>query len=69
MKVIIDGIPNEFDSIQRPSAGNYSFRCPHFECIVKDHSSAHNFNQHPKSLPKDTEIKTNGHVYVFPSKQ
>lgn len=65
MKVIIDGIETEFVSITR--IGSKAV-CSHFECIVKDHSSAHSFNQHPKYYPKDIELKTNGCIYNFPSK-
>jgi len=60
MKVIIDGKPNEFIKIF--VTGDY------WQCNTIGHSSAHNFNQHPKTLPKDKEIKTNGCTYIFPSK-
>ena len=60
MKVLIDNIPNEFTSIFK--AGD------HIQCNTQGNKSAHNFNQHPKTFSKDTEIKTNGHIYIFPSK-
>jgi len=60
MKVIINGKENAFIQIQAHKT--------HFQCNTIGHQSAHNFNTHPKYLPKDTEIKTNGCVYVFPSK-
>lgn len=66
MKVLIDGQQNEFINIFRPSGG--SAFCNFWQCNTQGNASAHNFNQHPKNYPKDTEIKTNGHIYIFPSK-
>lgn len=60
MKVLIDGQPNEFIKIFR--VGN------HWQCNTINHASAHNFNTHPKHFPKDKEVRTNGCIYVFPSK-
>lgn len=60
MKVLIDNIPDKFVKIQW--LGN------HCQCNTTGHRSDHSFNRHPKDYPKDTEIKTNGHVYIFPSK-
>jgi hypothetical protein len=60
MKVLIDGIPNEFIQIIRVG--------DHWQCNTIGHKSAHNFNNHVKTYPKDTPIKTNGHTYIFPSK-
>lgn len=60
MKVIINNKPNEFIAIFR--AGD------HWQCNTRGHASAHSFNSHPKYLPKGKELKTNGCVYVFPSK-
>jgi len=60
MKVIIDGIPETFISIFRTG--------DHWQCNTTWHKSAHCFNIHPEYLPKDKEIKTNGCIYVFPSK-
>lgn len=60
MKVTIDGKQEEFISIF--NAGD------HFQCNTTKHKTAHSFNTHPKHYPKDSEIKTNGHVYVFPKK-
>lgn len=60
MKVIIDDKPNTFISIIQH--GN------HWQCNTEGNASAHNFNMHPKHYEKDRKIKTNGHVYVFPSK-
>lgn len=59
MKVIINGKLTEFGSIFH--TGN------HFQANEKGNVRAHNFNIHPKYFPKDTEIKTNGCVYIFPS--
>lgn len=67
MKVIIDGKENSFISIFRPSGGNGGY-CSHFQCNTVNNASAHSFNYHPSEMPKDQEIKTNGHVYIFPSK-
>jgi len=60
MRVIIDGKENAFIQIQRHGK--------HYQCNTIGHQSAHNFNCHPSQLPKDKEIKTNGCIYVFPSK-
>jgi hypothetical protein len=60
MKVIING--NEDMFIQIEKHGN------HWQCNTTGHKSAHNFNSHPKHLPKDKEIRLNGCVYLFPSK-
>lgn len=71
MKVIIDGKETKFVNIFRPSggrAGNNSHLCNHWQCNTEGNTSAHNFSTHPNHLPKDTEIKTNGHTYIFPSK-
>lgn len=60
MKVIIDGKQEEFISIF-PTGD-------HFQCNTTGHRTAHSFNIHPKYYPKDSEVKTNGHVYIFPKK-
>lgn len=59
MKVIIDGSQNHFTAIFR--AGD------HWQANTQGNKSAHSFNMHPKEYPKNTEIKTNGHVYIFPN--
>jgi hypothetical protein len=61
MKVIIDGVENEFIRIFWVGS--------HWQCNTIDNKSAHSFRGHPKYLPKNTEIKTNGCVYVFPNKK
>jgi hypothetical protein len=66
MKVIIDGKPNEFINIFRPGAGDGK-ACKHWQCNTIGNASAHSFNSHPSHLPKNKEIKTNGHIYIFPS--
>lgn len=60
MKVIIDGKQTEFTSIF--PAGD------HIQANEKGNVRAHSFNMHPKHYPKDKEIKTNGHIYIFPSR-
>lgn len=60
MKVLIDNKPEQFISITW--AGN------HYQCNTTGNRTAHCFNMHPDTLPKDKEIKTNGHTYIFPSK-
>jgi hypothetical protein len=60
MKVIIDGKPNEFISIL--------YVAGHFQCNTIKNHSAHCFNTNPKTFPRDKEIKTNGCIYIFPSK-
>lgn len=60
MKVLIDNQPNTFTSIFRTG--------DHWQCNTQGNKSAHSFKIHPKYYPKDSEIKTNGHIYIFPSK-
>ena len=57
MKVIIDGQQNEFINITR--SGN------HWQCNTKGNESAHSFSTHPKCFAKNSEVKTNGHIYIF----
>lgn len=72
MKVIINGKENAFVDIFRPFAGydenDKPIYCPFYQCNTRGNESAHNFNTHPRYFPKDKEIKTNGCVYIFPSK-
>lgn len=59
MKVIIDGKQDEFIKIF-PTGD-------HWQCNTIGHHSAHNFKDHPKYFPKNQKVKTNGHIYIFPS--
>jgi hypothetical protein len=68
MKVLIDNKPEEFINIFRPSGGSGK-ACPWWQCNTTGNKTAHTFNTHPSQFPKDEEIKTNGHIYIFPSKQ
>lgn len=68
MKVLIDNKPEEFISIFRPGAGDGK-ACKHWQCNTTGNRTAHSFNSHPSNFPKDIPIKTNGHIYIFPSKK
>jgi len=57
MRVIINGIQNEFISI--------SWTGIDWQCNTIGNKSAHRFNIHPKNFAKNSEVKTNGCIYIF----